>query len=319
MCRPTYFAVDYAINPWMDPTRAVDTRRWPSGSGTTLRDTYLDLGHTVEEIDPIARPARHGLRRQRRDRGRRPRAAPCSSATRSAPTRARPTGTGSSGAGFEVHEAKHVNEGEGDLLLAGDVLLAGTGFRTDARRARRGAGGLRPAGDHAAAGRPALLPPRHRAVRARRGRPDRVPARGVLAGQPGGAAPAVPGRGARHARRRGGARASTRSATASTSCCRRRPPAWRGSCASAGYEHDRCRHVRAAQGRRRPQVLHPGGPEAMIVDDMLRTPTAVARRRALDGAQLPPAAGRDRRRPRAPGSPTSTAGATSTAWPATRR
>ena len=32
MCRPTYFAVDYAINPWMDPTAPVDTdlaiRQW---------------------------------------------------------------------------------------------------------------------------------------------------------------------------------------------------------------------------------------------------------------------------------------------------
>ena len=24
MCRPTYFAVDYAINPWMDPSAPVD-------------------------------------------------------------------------------------------------------------------------------------------------------------------------------------------------------------------------------------------------------------------------------------------------------
>jgi N-dimethylarginine dimethylaminohydrolase len=29
-----------------------------------------------------------------------------------------------------VHEPKHINEGEGDLLLAGEVILAGTGFRT---------------------------------------------------------------------------------------------------------------------------------------------------------------------------------------------
>jgi N-dimethylarginine dimethylaminohydrolase len=33
-------------------------------------------------------------------------------------------------AGFDVHEPKHVNEGEGDILLAGDLVLAGTGFRT---------------------------------------------------------------------------------------------------------------------------------------------------------------------------------------------
>ena len=24
MCRPTYFTVDYKINPWMDPTAPVD-------------------------------------------------------------------------------------------------------------------------------------------------------------------------------------------------------------------------------------------------------------------------------------------------------
>ena len=30
-----------------------------------------------------------------------------------------------------VHEARHVNEGEGDILVAGDTLLAGYGFRSD--------------------------------------------------------------------------------------------------------------------------------------------------------------------------------------------
>jgi N-dimethylarginine dimethylaminohydrolase len=32
--------------------------------------------------------------------------------------------------GFEVAEPQHVNEGEGDLMLVGDTILAGTGFRT---------------------------------------------------------------------------------------------------------------------------------------------------------------------------------------------
>jgi N-dimethylarginine dimethylaminohydrolase len=38
--------------------------------------------------------------------------------------------------GFDVHEPKFVNEGEGDFLLVGDVILAGTGFRssTDSHR-----------------------------------------------------------------------------------------------------------------------------------------------------------------------------------------
>ncbi len=34
-------------------------------------------------------------------------------------------------AGFVTHTAAEVNEGEGDLLVVGDVVLAGTGFRTE--------------------------------------------------------------------------------------------------------------------------------------------------------------------------------------------
>jgi N-dimethylarginine dimethylaminohydrolase len=32
--------------------------------------------------------------------------------------------------GYDVHEPENINEGEGDILLVGDVILAGTGFRT---------------------------------------------------------------------------------------------------------------------------------------------------------------------------------------------
>ena len=44
MCRPTYFAVDYAINPWMNPAAPVDAalaiRQWerlrrPTASSAT--------------------------------------------------------------------------------------------------------------------------------------------------------------------------------------------------------------------------------------------------------------------------------------------
>ena len=49
MCEPRYFAVEYAINPWMDPTLPVDRdlaiRQWRS-----LAETYRDLGHQVAEI-----------------------------------------------------------------------------------------------------------------------------------------------------------------------------------------------------------------------------------------------------------------------------
>jgi N-dimethylarginine dimethylaminohydrolase len=129
MCRPTYFAVDYTINPWMDPSTPVDTdlaiRQW-----TTLRDTYRALGHTVEEIDPIpGLPdmvfAANG-------------ATVIDGVVYGAQFRFPERAAEAPAyldwfvrAGFETHEAKQVNEGEGDLLLAGLYLLAGTGFRTD--------------------------------------------------------------------------------------------------------------------------------------------------------------------------------------------
>ena len=128
MCRPTHFAVTYRINPWMNPAAPYDTalavEQW-----TRLRQVFRDLGHTVDEIDPIpGLPdmvfAANGatvvdgrvLAVQFRD----PERADEAPAYRAWFERA----------GFEVHDAKHVNEGEGDILLAGDVLLAGTGFRT---------------------------------------------------------------------------------------------------------------------------------------------------------------------------------------------
>jgi N-dimethylarginine dimethylaminohydrolase len=128
MCRPTHFAVEYAINPWMDPTVPVDVdlaiRQWE-----TLRQAHLDLGHVVDEIYPLpGLPdmvfAANGatvvdgrvLAVQFRD----PQRADEAPAYRSWFERA----------GFEVYDPKHVNEGEGDILLAGEFLLAGTGFRT---------------------------------------------------------------------------------------------------------------------------------------------------------------------------------------------
>ena len=128
MCRPTHFAVTYRINPWMDPAAPYDTSlavaQWEN-----LRETFLRLGHTVDLIEPVAGLpdmvfAANGatvadgevLAVQFRD-----------------PERADEAPAYASWferAGFEVHESKHTNEGEGDILLAGDVLLAGTGFRT---------------------------------------------------------------------------------------------------------------------------------------------------------------------------------------------
>lgn len=128
MCRPTYFAVEYAINPWMDPSRPVD-RELAIAQWEQLRRTYLDLGHTVDEIEPLpglpdmvfaANGATvidgQALEVQFRE----PQRADEAPAYRNWLEQA----------GFPVHAAKHVNEGEGDFLVVGDYLLAGTGFRT---------------------------------------------------------------------------------------------------------------------------------------------------------------------------------------------
>jgi N-dimethylarginine dimethylaminohydrolase len=51
MCPPEYFAVEYAINPWMTPGTPVDVelavKQW-----TCLRETLLGLGHTVHVLPP---------------------------------------------------------------------------------------------------------------------------------------------------------------------------------------------------------------------------------------------------------------------------
>jgi N-dimethylarginine dimethylaminohydrolase len=133
MCRPTHFAVHYAINPWMAPG-PVDVelamRQWEE-----LRLAYEALGHTVTVIDgppglPDAVFAANGalvvdgtaygasfVHPERQPEG---------------PLYA----SFLRGLGLSVVEPLHGNEGEGDFLVLGDVILAGTGFRTstDAHR-----------------------------------------------------------------------------------------------------------------------------------------------------------------------------------------
>ncbi|MGD1111214.1 MAG: N-dimethylarginine dimethylaminohydrolase, partial [Mycobacterium sp.] len=52
MTPPTYFAVEYAINPWMDVSAAVDVAvaqaQWEN-----LRQNYLRLGHQVDLVEPV--------------------------------------------------------------------------------------------------------------------------------------------------------------------------------------------------------------------------------------------------------------------------
>ncbi|WIY07401.1 arginine deiminase-related protein [Amycolatopsis mongoliensis] len=129
MVRPTYFDVEYSINPWMNPKKptftelAVTQWEW-------LRDLFVDLGHRVELLDP--RPglpdmvfAANGatvvdgrvlVARFRNWQ----RAAEAQAYLDWFPAHGYP----------EVRQAQWVNEGEGDYLVAGERILAGTGFRT---------------------------------------------------------------------------------------------------------------------------------------------------------------------------------------------
>ena len=130
MCEPRYFDVRYTINPWMDPTVPVDAdlalRQW-----RFLVETYRRLGHQIDFIDPlpgnpdmvfaangatVANGKVYGAKfryDQRAAEG------PAYLEWLKA-------------AGFrQEQKTTFVNEGEGDLLVAGSRLLAGTGFRTD--------------------------------------------------------------------------------------------------------------------------------------------------------------------------------------------
>ncbi len=128
MCRPEYFTVSYRINPWMEPERPTDTAK-AIAQWQTLHDTYLALGHEVELIDPVpglpdmVYTANGGFVIDGRALGVRFRV----------PERQgeeRPFMDWFAAAGFEVIEPVEVQEGEGDFLLVGDTILAGTGFRS---------------------------------------------------------------------------------------------------------------------------------------------------------------------------------------------
>lgn len=132
MCRPQYFDVTYRINPWMNPDKPTDTAaallQWEQ-----LRELYVSLGHTVEVIEPVAGLPDMvfaangatvvdgkvlGARFRHRER----------------------TAEGPAYLDWFAHNGfrdllwpEHINEGEGDYLRVGRRLLAGTGFRTDAR------------------------------------------------------------------------------------------------------------------------------------------------------------------------------------------
>ena len=129
MTAPVHFAVDYAINPWMDTSTPVDAalavRQWD-----VLRRTYESLGHTVDLVEPVeglpdmVYAANGGL---------------VVGGTAVVARFAYPQRAGEAdaydawmvGRGYAPVRTRHVNEGQGDLLVVGSMVLAGHGFRTD--------------------------------------------------------------------------------------------------------------------------------------------------------------------------------------------
>jgi N-dimethylarginine dimethylaminohydrolase len=132
MCAPEHFAVEYVINPWMNPDEPVDAalamRQWQR-----LRSVFAGLGHTVHTVPPVAGlpdmvfaangatvingsvlGARFRYPQRQAEAG-----------AYLGWLRANHARTG------EIRESAVVNEGEGDILFAGRAILAGHGFRTD--------------------------------------------------------------------------------------------------------------------------------------------------------------------------------------------
>ena len=262
MCPPEHFAVTYAINPWMRPDRPTDAalamRQW-----ARLRQVYLDLGHDVRTIEPVAGLpdmvfAANGATVVDGTvlgvRFAHPRAGRGSRRVPGVVPRARLRGR-ARGRGSQRGRGRHPVHRAGP---AGRVRVP----QRPGGRGRAGRG-VRAAGGEPAPGRPALLPPGHGAVRARRRHrhvlPGRVRRR--RAGRDRGAvrrADRGEGRGRRGARAERGqrrparrpagpgpqprrpaprARASSRSGSTCPSCSRAAadPSAARWSCAADLY------------------------------------------------------------------------------------
>jgi N-dimethylarginine dimethylaminohydrolase len=131
MCPPEHFAVEYAINPWMNPDEPVDValamRQWQQ-----LGEVFASLGHTVQTITPepglpdmvfAANGATVIDGKVLGARFRHPERHPEAEAYLNWFRRQ----------GYaQIRESAVVNEGEGDIVFAGRAILAGHGFRTEA-------------------------------------------------------------------------------------------------------------------------------------------------------------------------------------------
>ena len=277
----------------MDPTAPGRRRSGRTAVGRPARHLPVALGHTVEEIDPIpGLPdmvfAANGATVIDGIVVRRP--VPLPGACR------RGTGLPELARRRRLRDARGEAGQRGRGRPAADRAVPARRHRVPhrPRRPRRGPGALRPAGDHPAAGRPALLPPRHRADRARRRR-GRLPTRRrsrpraarVLAQLfPDAIVASV-------------ADAAVLGLNAVSDGRHVVMPVQATGLAAQfaerGYDAGPGRPVRAVEGRRRTEVLHAGAEGRMSSMTTNRTADADRRGRALDRAQLPPAAGGHRR------------------------
>jgi N-dimethylarginine dimethylaminohydrolase len=128
MCPPTYFTVNYEINPWMDSKRFTDNplarKQWQ-----TLHDAYLAAGHRVSLVEPspdwpdmvfaangatVVAGKAYGVKFAHAER------------------------SGEAELylewfrrnGYQAVAATQTNEGEGDFLTIGKRILAASGFRS---------------------------------------------------------------------------------------------------------------------------------------------------------------------------------------------
>ncbi|WP_405855772.1 dimethylargininase [Streptomyces sp. NBC_00090] len=132
MCPPQHFHVTYSINPWMDPAKPVDSSL-AHAQWSELKNLYESLGHTVEVIDPLpGLPDMVFAANGATVIDGRVLAARFRHVERTAEGPAYLSWFVEHGYG-DVHWPEHINEGEGDYLLVGRTVLAGTGFRTDPR------------------------------------------------------------------------------------------------------------------------------------------------------------------------------------------
>ncbi|OLZ65233.1 amidinotransferase [Streptomyces amritsarensis] len=132
MCRPHYFDVRYSINPWMDPTKPTVTETSLS-QWKRLHDLFVELGHRIDLVEPVPDlPDMVFAANGATVLDGRVLVARFRHAYRAGESPAYLDWFARQGWG-EVRQAEYVNEGEGDFLLAGDTLLAGSGFRSDPR------------------------------------------------------------------------------------------------------------------------------------------------------------------------------------------